>query len=47
VRVFLAVPLFLEWFKGARESGWGREQLVRGASLARVPWGLLGYMAYL
>ena len=47
VGVFLLVPLFLEWLKEARESGSGREQLVRGASLALVPSGLLGYMAFL
>ena len=47
VGVFLVVPLFIGWLRDARESGWGREQLVRGTSLALVPSGLLGYMAYL
>ncbi len=47
VGVFLVVPLFIEWLKEARECGWSREQLGRGASLALVPAGLLGYMAYL
>ena len=47
VGVFLVVPLAYECLKGARGSGWGREQLARGASLALVSSGLLGYMAYL
>ena len=47
VGVFLVAPLFLEWLRGARESGWDRSRLVEGASLALVPAGLFGYMAYL
>jgi mannosyltransferase PIG-V len=47
VGVFLVAPLFVEWLRGARESGWDRGRLVEGGSLALVPAGLLAYMAYL
>ncbi len=47
VGVFLLAPLAYEWLRWAREDGWGRARLAEGASLALVPTGLLGYMAYL
>ena len=36
----MVAPLFLEWLRVARESGWDRSRLVEGASIALVPAGL-------
>ncbi len=47
VGVFLFAPLFIEWLMWTREDGWSRARLAEGASLALVPAGLFGYMAYL
>jgi len=47
VGVFLFAPLFIEWLRWTREDGWSRARLAEGASLALVPAGLFGYMAYL
>ena len=47
VGVFLLAPLAYEWFRDARNSGWRGDLLLRGACLALVPSGLVGYMGYL
>ena len=47
VGVFLLAPLFLGWLEDAREGGWRRDRLMRGAYLAVAPSGLVAYAAYL